>query len=150
MSYDLWLFELAPGADEGERARRCLGALDEQVLTIRPLDPEKERRKQALAAAIRAANPAYAPAAFDYDALARWEKLTLEAVRAKYRHVELNGPGDHRLAQILLHDDHAVIHWYSGTRGEDMERLLRVICEQTAWVVYDPQVGRVDRTFAER
>jgi hypothetical protein len=82
MSYDFACFRLPPGAD--------IHTIYEEAMEGNangPLDPEAA--KQHLAELLRARNPRLDQFAMDYEAVAASEGTIVEAVRRRYRNVEL-------------------------------------------------------------
>jgi hypothetical protein len=150
MSFDLYIFDLEAGPDELSRAHERMLALNSTWNNPGSLDSDKERMKQVLAGLIMAANPLYTPFDIDHKAIANWQKITEDEAKTRYRYVELDGPPDKKMAQIVLHDDWVTIHWYSGTNRDEMIQYLRLLCTETGWAVYDPQAGKVDRSYAGR
>ncbi len=151
MSYDFHLLRLAGGRDPSAEAREFLESTAEaEVLNPGPPDPAKEERKQALAAALRAADPRLEAFPFDYAEIARAEGIPEDEARARYRHIELNGPDEGSGIQIELYDDSATVtvpYWHHGTEAEpvfaEIWRYLSVLEGDGGFRTYDPQLERV-------
>src|SRR5713226_3655866 len=100
MSYDFRLFKPRAGEDPHVTARA-----DSTGLPSIPPDPEKEALKRKVDETLVAHNPKLEVFQFDYDALARSQKISVEDARLKFRHLELNGPEeDSNGIQITLFD----------------------------------------------
>ncbi len=151
MSYDFHLLRIAEGRDPLEQARESLeSASEEDVLNPGPPDPEKERRKQALAAALRATSPELEPFPFDYPEIARQLKIPEAEARERWRHIELNAPEPGSGTQIELFDDTATVtvpYWHHGAEAEpvfeEIWRYLSVLEREGGYRTYDPQLERV-------
>ena len=83
--------------------------------------------------------------------IAKHEKISVEQARLKYRHLELNEPGqDSKGIQITLFDDEASVtvpFWHEGAKATDTFRkiwsYLEIIGRETGYLIYDPQIDRV-------
>lgn len=149
MSYDFFLFRPKNGDDPVALARRLLDEADDALNPGKP-DDDKEERKQSLAAALVAVNPALEVYPFDHAAIARKEGMTVKEARRRWRHLELNGPEDGNGIQIALYDDTAdltVPYWHHGEDARrtvwEVWRYLEVLEREGGFVTYDPQLERV-------
>jgi len=113
-----------------------------------PPDPKKEACKQQTAERLLAADPHLRRAAFPYDQIAHFEKISPDDARRKYRHIELNGPEEGGV-QIILRDDDASVtipFWHEAERVagsfRELWRYLEIICREAGYIIYDPQAGR--------
>ncbi len=146
MSYDFRLFKRRAGEDPHVTAQR-----DFEEFAATPPDPQKEALKRRVAYALIAHNPKLEVFQFDYDEIARHEKIPVEQARLKYRHLELNGPEeDSSGIQITLFDDDASVtvpFWHKGNKATDTFRkiwsYLEIISRETGYLIYDPQIDRV-------
>ena len=134
MSFDLILLEVSTDADAATVTER-VAELDARTLE----GTGHLERKQRLAAAIMSVEPRYQVGEKDYDAIAEFEQISMEEARRRYDYVQLDGPSDQKMAQIVIHGEHIVIHWYSGTDEDEMDSYLRVLCDETGYAVFDPQ-----------
>jgi hypothetical protein len=146
MSYDLKLFKPVAGEDPYVTAQR-----DSDEFAVSPLDPQKEALKRKVAEALIACNPKLEIFEFGYEEIAKFQKITVEEARLKYRHLELNGPDeDSNGIQITLFDDEASVtvpYWHEGDKAADTFReiwsYLEIINREAGYLVYDPQIDRV-------
>jgi hypothetical protein len=148
MSYDLYALPIGPD-DEPEDVLAAVMDFAEDDEGDRWTDAAKARA-DATAKALIALNPLLEPYAFDYAAIAEFEKITEAAARERYQHIELNGPEGGSPVQIELESDHASIsvpYWYSGDDAREklgeMLSYLATIESQTGWRAYDPQLSRM-------
>jgi hypothetical protein len=65
--------------------------------------------------------------------------------RDQFKYIQLDGPADQKLAEILFHANHVKIHCYSGTSDHELEVYLRIICSETDYSVFDPQSKSIYR-----
>ena len=146
MSYDFRLVKRKRGEDPLLTARA-----DSDGLPTTPADPQKELLKRKVADALIARNPQLHVFQFDYDAVAKSQKISVEEARLKFRHLELNGPEENcNGIQITLFDDEASVtvpFWHEGDKAADTFReiwsYLEIISREADYVIYDPQIDRV-------
>jgi len=146
MSYDFHLFKPRAGEDPLVTARRG-SRLDQNT----PLNPKREAMKRKTADALVAHDPNLEIFQMDYEKIASFQKITVEQARLKFRHLELNGPEDDESGiQITLFDDEAAVavpFWHEGKQAEESFRqiwnYLKIIHQETGFLVYDPQIDRV-------
>ncbi len=151
MSYDFRLFKRKAGEDPLVTAHA-----DSDGLPTTPPDPQKEALKRRVADALIARNPRLEIFQFDYDAVAKARKITVEQARLQYRHFELNGPREGANGiQITLFDDEASVtvpFWHKGDKAADTFReiwsYLEIISREASYLIYDPQTDRVFDTSA--
>ncbi len=112
-------------------------------------DPQKEALKRRVADQLIAHNPQLQLFQFPYDKIAQFEKLSLEEARRKYRHLELNGPEGGNGIQMILWDDDAsltVPFWHerekAGHAFRELWNYLEIVCRETGYAIYDPQMNR--------
>jgi hypothetical protein len=79
----------------------------------------------------------------DFAAIAEDEGITADEARRKYRHIEVNGAESPAEAQFVFFDRYVLVHWYSGTPGDDMDAILYALCVAGDFVVFDPQEDEV-------
>jgi hypothetical protein len=146
MSYDIRLFKPRPHEDPLVTART---EADEDF-PLTPPDPEKETLKRRVAAALIAASPLLQSYEFDYEAIAKFRKISVEEARLQYRHIELNGPDNGNGIQILLFDDEAAIsvpYRHDAAKAEaafqEIWDYSRIIQRETGYVIYDPQLDEI-------
>jgi hypothetical protein len=149
MSYDFRLFLPQPGVDPLVTAQE---EPDEETEEINPGPPvpAKEARKQSIAAALMKANPALTVFQFGFDEIARFQGITVEEARVRFRHVELNGPDDGNGIQITLFDDGASVtvpYWHKDEKARavftEIWEYLEVIQSVAGYQIYDPQIERI-------
>lgn len=146
MSYDFHLFRPRAGEDPYVTAQR-----DSEEFADSPPDPQKEALKRRVADVLIAHNPKLEVFQFGYEEIAKFEKITVEQARLKYRHLELNGPEDDcNGIQITLFDDEASVtvpFWHERDKAADTFRelwsYLEIISREAGYLVYDPQIDRV-------
>ena len=151
MSYDFRLFKRRAGEDPHVTAKR-----NAEESTTTPADPQKEALKRRVADALIAHNPKLEVFQFNYDAIAKHEKISVEQARLRYRHLELNGPEeDSDGIQITLFDDDASVtvpFWHEGDKAAATLRkiwsYLEIISRETGYLIYDPQIDRVFESAA--
>src|SRR5438445_2635711 len=121
MSYDFRLFKQRAGEDALVTARA-----DSDGFPTTPPDPQKEALKRRVADALIARNAQLRVFQFDYDAVAKSQKISVEEARLKFRHLELNGPEEGcNGIQITLFDDEASVtvpFWREGDKAADTFR----------------------------
>jgi hypothetical protein len=151
MSYDFRLFKRKAGEDPLVTAHA-----DSNGLPTTPPDPQKEALKRRVADALIARNPRLEIFKFDYDAVAKSQKITVEQARLQFRHFELNGPREGANGiQITLFEDEASVtvpFWHKGAKSADIFReiwsYLEIISREAGYLIYDPQIDRVSETSA--
>jgi hypothetical protein len=141
MSFDLYLLPLQQ-TDDFDTAMSLLDALGRK-------DPEYayELDAREAAQAILQLDPRYQPFKKDFVAIAKYEQITEEEARLRHDSVELNGTADdgQPLAQLHFHRYHIVIHCYSGTSADELDRYVIALCAATGLAAVDPQAGNVWR-----
>lgn len=149
VSYDLHLVPRLPGVDLLSAARALLERREEGLDPGSPV-PEKEARKARLADALMKSSPQLSVFAFDYRSIAARQNITEEEARARYRHIELNGPENGNGIQITLSDDTAemtIPYWHPPTAAasvfDDVWRHLALLDRDGGFAVYDPQLDRI-------
>lgn len=147
MSYDLYLIHLPPGSTPDQVETLALAKAEAELPDTDP-DPESSARQQAIADALRIADPKLEPFTFDYAEIARLEHISEQDARRRYRYIELTA-SDRSGIQITVYDDWVsltVPYWHRGENaGQVWEQVwlhLRVLCREGAYTVYDPQLGR--------
>lgn len=145
MSYDFALFR--PRVDVDPRA--IVAA--EDGLEGGPRDPAKEAAKRKVADALKAFDPALDEHVFDHDEIAKLHKMPVEEAYRRFRYIELSdvAPGGSG-AQVTLFDDTASVtipYWHEGEAARaHLQRVwsyLDVVCRETNYEVFDPQLDRV-------
>jgi len=149
MSYDLHLLSSRPGGD-ALRVARALVTQEQEVINPGLPVPAKEAQNRRLANALVEANPRLEVFEFDYAAIAAQRGVTEEDARARYRHLELNGPEDGNGIQITLYDDTidiTVPYWHqpeaAGRVFEEIWRYLELLEREGGFAIYDPQLDRM-------
>ena len=148
MSYDLYALPIGTDDDPAD----VLAA----IMDFAPDDEgdawtaEAKARAEAAAKALIALNPQLAPYAFDFAAIAEFEKITEAQARERNQRIELNSPEGGSPVQVELESDHASIscpYWYSGDEARaklgEMLSYLATIESTTGWRAYDPQLSRM-------
>lgn len=144
MSFDLYLLPARAVRGDAERARAYVEREDESFDEIPAArDPESEVKKRELADVLKRMKPHYREFEMNFDAIAEDEGISADEARRKYRHIELNGAETPAEAQVLFFDRYVLVHWYSGTSGDDMDAILKALCVSGDFVVYDPQEDEV-------
>ncbi len=155
LSYDLRLFRPSGGASaslERDASTACAVEHESIIDEPRPRDPEKDARRERLAAALYASVPRLDRLAFDHAAIAAVLDCTPADARLRIRYEELN---DTRAGmQVTVFDDAATVtlaHETTADGGEPESRnnirtLWRVleVCEREAGLrAFDHQLNRV-------
>src|SRR2546428_662463 len=146
MSYDFRLFKRRADEDALATARS-----DSEVFPTTQPDPQKEALKRRVADALIGHNAQLHVFQFDYDAVAKSQKISVEEARLKFRHLEVNGPEeDSNGIQITLFDDEASVtvpFRHEGDKATDTFReiwsYLEIISREAGYLIYDPQIDRV-------
>lgn len=147
LTYDFRLFQQRPGEEPNVTAQ-----VNNSSFPATPPDPQKEARKRRIADALIAFNPQFQVRQFSYDQIAQFERLSVDAAKSKYRHLELNGPEGGNGIQIVLRDEDASVtvpFWHEGQKAADafqeLCRFLEIICREAGFCAYDSQLrGIVD------
>lgn len=112
-------------------------------------DLMKEQAKARLAAALMAANPLLASFPFDFQEIARLQKISPEQARLRFRHLELNGPENGNGIQIMLFDGSAsltVPYWHHARAAdavwEEIWSYLTILEREGGLSAFDPQLER--------
>jgi hypothetical protein len=144
MSFDLYLLPANEANRDPDVARDFLDREEEAFSNIpRDLDPEVEAQKRRLVDCFLRLKPSYREFPKDYAGIARFENITEDEARRKWRHIELNGSDEPPEAQVMICDRYVVIHWYSGTPPEEMDAVLTVLSNEENLIVYDPQAHAI-------
>jgi hypothetical protein len=147
MSYDLRLFLARPDVEDPLQTARA-----EESEEINPGPPiaAKEARKQEIATALAKTDPALKVFQFGFDEIAKFQRITVEEAKVRFRQMELNGPEDGPGIQITLLDDGAsltVPYWHKGKKAKavfaKIWEYLLVIQKISGYQVYDPQFDRI-------
>jgi hypothetical protein len=143
MSYDLSLFQPRPGFDP---ARDSGGSSEFEP---RASDPVVEERKRRIADALIRTNTKLEPFQLRYAEIAKFQGITEEEARRRFRYIELNGPKNGNGVQITIFDSHASIHvpfWHTGDKAfatlREVWAYLRAFASQ-GFATFDPQIERV-------
>ncbi len=145
LTYEFKLFRLRPGEDPQVSARR-----EPEGLPNGPSEPPKEALKRRIAGELVGGNFKLRVSEFPYGQIARFEQISEDTARRKYRHVELNGPEGGSGLQVVLRDDEAWVTvplWHEGERAREVFRevwrCLELIRRGTNYLCYDPQLGKL-------
>jgi len=144
MSYDFVLFRPESGADP-----RSIGGNDEGQ--IGPRDPAVEALKRRVADALLAHDPTLSEQVFDYDEVAKVNKISVAAAYEQYRYVELTDLDGGSGTQITLFDDHASVtvpYWHedNAVGRAQLARVwgyIDVLCDVSGYEVFDLQLDRM-------
>ena len=145
MSYSLYFLRMPAGAEDDEVAA---AALLDRLLEAEPSGPrdhEAEARKEALAAALVAADPTLRRSEPDFAEIARFERTDEATARGRHRALELQGDEDGHRITVVLHDDWAMtdMPWGRAPNGIDemtaLWRIARVLVRAGGYACYDPQ-----------
>jgi hypothetical protein len=114
-----------------------------------PPSAEKEARKRKIVEAIRRTGIELEVFERDFEALAAKDGITVEAARARHRHIELNPVDEKTPYQLTLYDDSVgvcIAYWHSGEKARrewsELWRILGAIQQVTGYAIYDSQLGR--------
>jgi hypothetical protein len=146
MSYDFRLFLPQPGIDPLATAQI---EPDEESEDINPGPPvvAKESRKRAIADALMKADPVLEVFQFGFEEIAKFQNVSVEEAKLRWRHLELNGPEDGPGIQITLLDDGASLtipYWHKDKKAKavfaQIWEYLKVIQRVGGYQIYDPQM----------
>jgi hypothetical protein len=151
MSYSFQFLPPAMGSDPREIHRR----LEEGELVVADRALAAERNARIRDALVRE-DPALVPFEFDFEAIAKFEKITVEEARRRHDHIELNGPEDGPGMQIVLFPGTASIaipFWHEGSEAvaviDQVRRYARVMVAEGGYRILDPQLNRICDDLAE-
>ena len=149
MSYDFRAFLPQPGEDPLVTAK-VEQDLESDDINPGPPIPAKEARKQALVKSLKKVNAALQKFAFGLNEIAKLYSITVEEAKARFRHIELNGPENGNGIQITLLDDGATVtvpYWHKGkaaqTAFSEIWDYLKVLQMVGGYQIYDPQMERI-------
>lgn len=145
MSYDLTFFTPRPGVDVHDIVEH-----DEGVSRGRR-NEAVEARKRKLADMLIAHEARLELAKPDFGAIARLHKMRVDEAYERFRHLELTDTSAQSTGiQITLWDDGAgltIPYWHQGDAArrvlEQAWGLIEIICRETNYEVFDPQLDRV-------
>ncbi|HZU97977.1 MAG TPA: hypothetical protein VFF73_14840 [Planctomycetota bacterium] len=143
MSYDLSLFRPRPGFDPTSNSE------DSNEFEPKARDPVVEEQKRRVADALIRTNAELEPFQLRYAEIAKFQGITEEEARRRFRYIELNGPKNGNGVQITIFDSRASIHipfWHTGDKAfatlREVWSYLRVFASH-GFATYDPQIERV-------
>ena len=144
MSYDLHFFTPRPGVD----VRDIVETDDGESLSRGKRDPATEEKKRKLAAALIAHDKRLTLFKPSFDEIAKLHKISPAEAYERFRHLELN---DEQVGlQITLFDDAGSLtspYWHQGDAArrvlEQAWGAIGVICRESGYEVFDPQLDRV-------
>jgi hypothetical protein len=146
MSYDFRLFLPQPGVDPLVTAQVEPDEESDEINPGPPV-PAKEARKRAIADALNKADPSLEVFQFGFDEIAKFQKISVDEARLRFRHMELNGPEGGPGIQITLFDDEAsltVPYWHKDKKAKtvfaQIWEYLKAIQRVGAYQIYDPQL----------
>ncbi len=145
LSYELKLFRVMPG----ERPQ-ISGRNNPTDYDTRPPDPQKEALKQRVVVALATRHPRLKVCQLPLEQIAQFEKISIDQARSKYRHLEISDPESGNGLQIVLRDDETAVmipFWHEGQKARDtfqeLWSYLGIICRETGYRIYDPQLERM-------
>lgn len=143
MSYDLTFFTPRPGVDVHD-----IVEVDEDHMARGPRDPKTEAKKRKLADALLAFDRRLELTQPDFDAIAKLHKMRIDDAYNRFRDLELTDGTSG--VQFHLFDDSAglsIPYWHSGEPArrviEQVWALIEIVCRETGYEVFDPQLDRV-------
>jgi len=146
MSYDFRLFLPQPGVEPLVTAQI---EPDEESDDINPGPPvtAKETRKRAIADALMETDPVFEVFQFGLEEIAKFQNISVDEAKVRWRHMELNGPEDGPGIQITLLDDGALLtvpYWHKDKKAKavfaQIWEYLKVIQRVGGYQIYDPQM----------
>lgn len=145
MSYDLQFFAPRPGV----AVRDIVDDDDGPAQGKR--NPTIEAKKRKLVDALVAHDKRLELLEPDFDAIARLHKMPLDEAYERIRHLELaDMTKESSGIQIVLFDDRASLtipYWHNGDAARrvlgQVWGLIEIICRDTGYEVFDPQLDRV-------
>lgn len=146
MSYDFHFFTPREGVD----VRDTIESEDGQVARG-PRDPKIEAKKRKVADALIARDPQLELFKPDFDEIAKLHKIRVDEAFDRHRHLELNDAAVKTSGiQITFFDESASLtipYWHKDADArrilEQSWRYIDIICRETGYEVFDPQLDRV-------
>src|SRR5882757_1437519 len=120
MSYEFHLFAPRPGEDPLVTAQ----SKSDDLPSGSP-DPATEAHKHRTAVALITLNFRLKHSPFDYEEMARFNRISVSDAQVRYRHIEMSGPGDGNGVQIVIFDDEVMIsvpRWHAGKEAAQVFR----------------------------
>ena len=141
MSFDLFLFRVAPDADY-----RVARAMLDDLMDKKATDPKFDARDAV--DALLQVEPRYQRRTFDYAALAHATHISEDEARKQFDFVSVESPLEMPMAQFCFCQSYISVNWYSATSAAELERYLKELCRVTGYAVVDPQNGQIMRLQA--
>ena len=142
MSYDLTFFTPRPGVDVHD-----IVEVDEDRVRGKR-DPKTEAKKKKVSDALLAHDKRLELFRIDYKEVAKLYKMSIDEAYERFRDLELNDTSNG--IQIQIYDDSAALsipYWHSGDAArrvlEQAWSAIEIICRETGYEVFDPQLDRV-------
>ncbi len=149
MSYDFRLFLPQPGVDPLVTAQTEQDGESEDINPGPPV-AENETRKRAIANALMKTDPVLEVFQFGFEQIAKFQNISVEEAKLRWRHMEFNGPEDGPGIQITLFDDGAslsVPYWHKDKKAKavfvQLWEYLKVIQRVGGYQIYDPQMESI-------
>lgn len=144
MSYDLYCYKSQLGRPDLKEAQ---GALEVDEDNEAEEDP---KTKLKIAKALINYDPQLEVFDFDFEEIAKFQKVSVDEAKEQFNHIELNSPEGNLATQITIFNNSVSItipYWYSGNKAEGVFKKVieytRIIRQTTGYYVYDPQTENV-------
>lgn len=146
MTYEITLFKPRPGEDPKITAERS--EEEETFEEASRLDPEREKLRLRIAAALQEANPSLERYVFDLDEMERVRTLPVEKVKLLSRYIDIHAPEENHPIEVHLYDDNVYVTFLGGENRTETQAIfeegweyLKIIQRESGFVAYDLQLG---------
>lgn len=99
------------------------------------LDPATESRKRTLADLLLKMQPNFEEFIILHDEIAKFDNISVEEARRKYRYIEINGPS----VQYIIFDNYIALGVYSNVDAVELDAVLTALSTEGGFVLFDPQ-----------
>jgi hypothetical protein len=136
MGVDLYLLPKPSVDADAAKARDWLDREERRFAEIpNALDPTTETRKRTLADLLLKMRPDFREFNIRYAENAKFEKISEDEARLKYRYIEIIGPG----VQFTVFDRYISLGVYSKIDTAEFDAVLSALSAEGGFVVFDPQ-----------
>ena len=149
MSYDIYCYKSKLGRPDEEEADAVISN-DNDKWAVKDKDAVT---KLAIVKGLIELNPRLQAFDFDYGEIAQLTATTIDEVKSKFDHIELNpvnAPTQDLAVQLTVFDNHVFIsvpYWYKDQKAEqlfiEINCYIKAIRRIAGYLVYDPQTGEV-------
>lgn len=143
MSYDIHCYRSRIGRPDVSEAQESMETDDSNI------EGDGQQIKLDIAKALTEFNPRLEVFKFDYDEIAKLQKLSVDEVKAQYNYIELNPPDGDLAIQITVFNNNVSLtipYWYKGDDArhifQKLMDYLKIIRKTSGYFVYDPQTDQ--------